>query len=111
LQPKILNFPREKLPLIYFRTIHDSIRDPEELNNIVIGKLDQSTAFLRMFTICRILHEYHPDANMAPSPSSRITPVYDNELNEQIRKYGIDKTQWSKLRLKGNKFKILLCKE
>lgn len=95
-----------------FRTIHDAIRDPDELSVSVVERLGHATAFLRIFTICRIIYECKSyDSSSIPKPSATVTPILEDDIEVKIRKYGIDKNQWLKLRLRSAKFSILLCRE
>jgi hypothetical protein len=102
--------------------IHDAIRDREELSEETVDRLGSSLPFLRIFIVCRILSDpgipdqagrshfhYQIIKNNIKGSHAIVAPL-DQELEERIRKYGLDKNQWVNLRANQKSNCLTFCR-
>ena len=103
----------------YCISIHDAIRDERQLHAKVCDQLGKLVSFKKLFTVCQILSQPHVQParprktdyhvnSIAPSSG----PENLSELDKKIATFDLDRTTWSKMRLKPSKLgRVLLCKE
>jgi len=105
----------------YCISIHDAIRDERQLHAKVCGQLGKLVSFKKLFTVCQILSQPHTQPSARPRKTdyhvNSIAPSSGpnenlSELDKKIATFELDRTTWSKMRLKPSKLgRVLLCKE
>ena len=92
--------------------IHDALRDPEMLNTKVVERLGRLDTFGKLFTVCQILCQPFGGQDSNGAKTNAIRPSAGPDLDSKIEKYELEKSDWTKLKLKPSKLnRILLCKE